>query len=390
MQLVVTSEARFQRTPDGAIWCTSHFPYPYEFWTRYLSVYTSVILLARVQDVASVEAKAERVDGANISVHALPYYVGPLAYLTHFFSLRRSIMAVIQAERRYILRLGSPIGDILYKFLKKQNLKYGVEVVGDPWDMFAPGGIKHPLRPFLRLWFVYVLKRECRDAFVASYVTERLLQQRYPPKKAALTIHASSIVLGDEAYAANPRVYEKKSSYSLVLVGSLEHAHKGVDLLIEALALLQKRNLQVTATVVGQGKMKDDFVKLAHSLGVSELIKFPGIVNAGEGVRNVLKAHDIFILPSRADGMPRAMIEAMALGMFCLGARVGGMQELIPSELLIHEHSGTALANLIEKAITHTELMNDEAAKNLAKAREFHKDVLAARRKSLYLKLKEG
>ena len=50
----------------------------------------------------------------------------------------------------------------------------------------------------------------------------------------------------------------------------------------------------------------------------------------GHGVTEQLDAADVFVLPSRQEGLPRAMIEAMARSLPCVGSDVGGISELIP------------------------------------------------------------
>lgn len=57
---------------------------------------------------------------------------------------------------------------------------YGVEIIADPCDVFAPGSIKHPLRPFFRWWFPRDLSRVCQEACAAAFVTKEALQRRYP------------------------------------------------------------------------------------------------------------------------------------------------------------------------------------------------------------------
>ncbi len=79
MKVVVALEARFERTPDGAVWTLVAFAYP--FWTRYLDVFDEVCAVARVRDVPSVPLDWQRVDGEGVSCFPIPYYIGPWQYL---------------------------------------------------------------------------------------------------------------------------------------------------------------------------------------------------------------------------------------------------------------------------------------------------------------------
>lgn len=65
-----------------------------------------------------------------------------------------------------IFRIPCPIGMIAASIVK-DGRPYAVEVVGDPWEVFSPRGVKHVLRPFLRFMFTYRLKKACENAIDA-------------------------------------------------------------------------------------------------------------------------------------------------------------------------------------------------------------------------------
>ena len=61
MNLAVTLEQRYDRTPDGRVWTPG--PFPYSFWTRYLEVFDTLRVVARVRDVITVASGWQRADG---------------------------------------------------------------------------------------------------------------------------------------------------------------------------------------------------------------------------------------------------------------------------------------------------------------------------------------
>ena len=65
MNLMVSLEHRYCRTPDGAVWTQTESPYT--FWQRYLTEFQHVCVLARVRDVASVTSDWTRADGQGVS-----------------------------------------------------------------------------------------------------------------------------------------------------------------------------------------------------------------------------------------------------------------------------------------------------------------------------------
>jgi glycosyltransferase involved in cell wall biosynthesis len=169
------------------------------------------------------------------------------------------------------------------------------------------------------------LRRECRDAYAACYVTREALQKRYPTRGEEFAV--SDVILGPGALAAEPRMYySPQVSFQLVTVGSLQQMYKGTDVLIGAVAACVQQGLDLTLHVVGDGKHRPELEALAEYLGISERVRFRGELPAPI-VRAELDAADMFVLPSRTEGLPRAMIEAMARGLPCIWTNLGGKPE---------------------------------------------------------------
>src|SRR3954453_16415766 len=95
MQVLVSSEHRFDRTPDGAVWTTT--VNGYSFWTRYLDVFDAVRVVARVKDVTEPQPKWIRADGPQVTFDAVPHFIGPLQYVRSYRSVR---WALIESARR--------------------------------------------------------------------------------------------------------------------------------------------------------------------------------------------------------------------------------------------------------------------------------------------------
>jgi len=96
----------------------------------------------------------------------------------------------------------------------------------------------------------------------------------------------------------------------------------------------------------------------------------------------------LFVLPSRTEGLPRAMIEAMARGLPCVGSAVNGIPELLPVEDMVPPNDVPALAEKIREVLTNPERMAQMSARNLDKAREYADNVLYERRTAFYQHLK--
>src|ERR1017187_11021215 len=150
MRVLVSVEHRFRRTPDGAVW--TQVAYRYDFWQRYLEVFDGVRVLARVLDVPGTGRDWRQADGAGVSFAAVPHYVGPLQYLLRYRRIHTAAANALSPEPAVIMRVPSFLSAHLTPRLCATGQPFGVEVVGDPWDTFAPGAVAHPLRPVLPWW----------------------------------------------------------------------------------------------------------------------------------------------------------------------------------------------------------------------------------------------
>jgi glycosyltransferase involved in cell wall biosynthesis len=250
--------------------------------------------------------------------------------------------------------------------------------------------VRHPLRPLLRWWFPRQLRRVCAEASAVTYVTERALQRRYPPTPSAFSIHCSDVELPPEALVASPRKpHPEQSAFALIMVGTLAQLYKAPDVLIKATAQCIRKGLDLRLSLVGDGKFRPALEQQAAEAGLGGRVRFLGQLPAGERVRAELDRADVFVLPSRHEGLPRAIVEAMARGLPCIASTVGGIPELLPESDMVPPGDTAALARKIREVIESPERMAAMSARNLQKAGEYMEAALAGRRTSFYQALKE-
>lgn len=388
MNLIVTLEHRFERTPDGKVWTQTQFLY--SFWVRYLEVFEQVRVVARVREVPTVPSDWQRADGEKVSFASVPYYIGPWQYLQRAQQVKRAATNAVGANDAVILRLGSTIAACIEPLLRRTKHPYAVEVVNDPYDLFAPGSIKNPLRPFFRWFFLYELRRQCAGAAVAAYVTKSALQRRYPPAKNAFSTYYSDVDLPDSAFVSASRFpKQEQKTFEIIMVGTLAQLYKAPDVLIKAVAACVREGLELKLILVGDGKHRSELETLAVELGLKEQVCFLGQLTVGDAVRAQLDRADIFVLPSYQEGLPRAMVEAMARALPCIGSTVGGIPELLPPEDMVSPGDVAALAAKIREVVTDPKRMAAMSARNLEKAKEYKEEVLRERRISFYRQVRE-
>lgn len=368
MRVLFTLEQHFIRTPDGAIWAQATGAYP--FWTRYLQVFESVQVLARVGESVDVPSSYVRADGAGVSFARLPNYIGPLRYLMNLPKIAAAMRAEFQYGDAVVLRVPSALATNLGARLYRKRYPYALKVVGDPRDAFASGAVRHPLRAVWRRWFSSELRRLCASATAAMYVTQTVLQQRYPCP--GYTIAGSDVELDDAAFVPEPRmISETPRPFRLVFIGSLEQMYKGPDVLIDSLAKCKRNGLDLSLEMIGEGRHRAELERLARRLGVSDCVTFSGQLPAGEAVRKRLDAAALFVLPSKAEGLPRAMVEAMARALPCIGSTIGGIPELLSPEDMVPPGDADALARKICEVAADAPRQARMSRRNLQKAKPF-------------------
>lgn len=336
---------------------------PPEFFLRYPDPH----VLARV--TRTPVAGMAPVQGPVV-FHDLPDYRGP-RQLAAVLPRARSVIRNAIVDQSVILRLPGSVASLVW--WEVRHRRYGVELCGDPFDAFSAGGVEHPLRAVFRQVLPLLLRYQVKRAAAVAYVTREALQRRYPA--AGYTTHYSSIELADDALVAVPRVYTKPGK-RLIFVGSLQQNYKGLDVLLRAIAW---PGSVLTLVVIGDGAYRSEYEIQARQLGIEGRVCFRGHVPAGAAIRDALDAADLFVLPSRTEGLPRAMIEAMARALPCVGTAVGGIPELLPASALVPPDDVPALVRAICEMNT-PEVLTRHSCQNLTTAQGYRAEVLQLRR----------
>lgn len=144
----------------------------------------------------------------------------------------------------------------------------------------------------------------------------------------------------------------------ILAVGRLDPI-KGFDTLVDALALLRERGMDARCRLVGSGPLDTALRERAARLGVADRIEFAG-AQPQDVVRRWMREAAVFALPScvaadgNRDGIPVALMEAMASGCATVSTRVSGIPELIEDGvggLLVEPGQSEALADAFERLL---------------------------------------
>jgi glycosyltransferase involved in cell wall biosynthesis len=401
VRVFVALDQRFFGLADGSVWTAT--VYDYEFWLRYLRVFDEVVVVARVRICDDVNPVWLRVDGPGVRVHPVVHYLGAVQFLGSLPRLNSGIASAVEPGSAYILRVSSVVASLLARRLRALGCPFALEVGGDPWEALAPGAVRSVVRPLARRLLTRDLKRLCREACAVSYVTKHLLQSRYPATylaaglsdvdlpsesiadNAPFQTYYSTVDLNAAALASNPNCDSPRACVSrIVFVGSLAQMYKGPDILLHALRLCHNRGADYSLVMIGEGRHRGELEALARKLGLQDMVQFLGELPRGAPIRAQLDQADLFVLPSRTEGLPRAMIEAMARGMPCIGSSAGGTPELLDQEDLVPPGDPRFLAAKIMEVASDPERLARMAMRNLARASEYSDASMRVRRDEYY------
>jgi glycosyltransferase involved in cell wall biosynthesis len=114
-----------------------------------------------------------------------------------------------------------------------------------------------------------------------------------------------------------------------VITTSRLSKEKGIDILLRAWARVMRKEKGLKLIILGDGFLERELKSLSESLGVMESVAFMGMI---QNVMEYVKNADLFVLPSRTEGLSNALLEAMSCGLPCIATNVGGNIELIAED----------------------------------------------------------
>lgn len=358
---------------------------------RYLMSFDSIRFAVRTKDVDNIEDLGKykyKVTDKRIEIFPLPFFQGPKQYAKVYFKTERMLKDVADGCDMAILRLPSTVAFAVWKKINAM-IPYAVELVADCFDFYKNS---HSLLQKM-IWYSLHKnqKKATANAIGVSCVTQDYLQTHYTSNLPnAIFSHYSSIeMLSNFRYKA--REYPQKEVLDVILVANQVYLNsgKGHKMIIDTFKILKDRGCQARLTLVGEDyfggiKQVQDY---AETLGVSGMIRFTGFVDTTR-LKKLLIESDILVLPTVAEGLPRVIIEGIALGLPCITTPVSGNPELIDKEFLIEYSNARGFADKIELLINNKSLYEYQSSVNYERSVKYSKEILDARRKDFFDALK--
>lgn len=188
----------------------------------------------------------------------------------------------------------------------------------------------------------------------------------FPSLKNKITVIYNGLDIPQFLNKKEARVKLSPEDVDTIWLGTIAelHKNKGLDILLLAFKQVLARVGGLSLIIMGEGEERENLAHLIAKLNLTNNVKLLGRV---EQAATYLSALDLFILPSRTEALPYAVLEAGAAGLPVIVSRVGGIPEIIDDEesgLLVTAGNYKDLALAIEKLLTHKDLAK-KYAKNL-------------------------
>jgi glycosyltransferase involved in cell wall biosynthesis len=325
--------------------------------------------------------------------HARALRRGPLAYLRVLASALRSSHGGARATLWQLFYFGEAV--LLWAWLEDRGLRHihvhhanvssdvallacrfaNVAGPGDAerwtWSVTVHGPAEFVDVPGYKLQ----LKAEAADAVicVSDFARSQLLS--IVGASAGERLH--TVHCGVDMERFSPRAPTHHEGPMSVLTVAQLAPRKGLDVLLDAVALLRARDVPVEAVIVGDGDQRRHLETRARDLGLEDVVTFAGAVGQ-DRIPDYYAGADVFCLPSFAEGIPIVLMEAMARQLPVVATAVMGVPELVVdrrSGLLVPPARADLLADALEE-LAHDPALRErlgvEARKHVAEGFELH------------------
>lgn len=392
MKVLVVADSHYYIDKQKNVYVESVFDY--SFYARYLSVFDEVYAIVRAETVEKQPKGTKLASGEHVHFLPIPPTRGAKQYALNYRKTQKIVKEYVKDFDLAIFRIPGAVANLVSSVYMKTGKPFAIEVIVDPWEYFAKGTVKGVTRPFVRMLWTRSLKSICQKAIGVSYVTQHYLQKKYPCKAhrgepGYFTAAYSSVELPDNQFGL-AREYSSKDKYIISHVANAFTGYgKGHVPLMNAAKIVIEQGYNIEIWFVGDGPLKQDFIDYAKKLGISENVYFLGRMPSGADVRKKIKESDIFVFPTRAEGLPRVVLEAMAEGLPAISSPVCGIPEILPKECLVSYDDYSGYANAIIRLINDPELLTKYSKRNIEVAKEYKSSILNGRRKEFYQQLRE-
>lgn len=347
---------------------------------RYKHIADDITFLMRTEPIT--ENTRNTIIPSEIHVIGVPNFKNPQIYFRLIKKVKKTIKEAVKNTDILVLRGGS-CSNIALTYAKLLNKPYIYECVGCTWDsLWNYSLLGKVMAPFSFL----AERKRIREAPYVCYVTDKFLQKRYPTK--GKSIGCSNVVIEEvkqdvlEQRIQRICTYNQKQKYKLGTAAAIDVRYKGQEYVIKAISDLVREGYDFEYYLAGGNRLNSTFLMdLADRLNIKDRVHFVGSLSSSQ-MPQFYDFIDIYVQPSKQEGLPRSVLEAMSRGVPTLGTNIAGIPELLQPENLFQKGSSKAI-NFALKRIIQADMVK-YAQENFNKAKKYQIEYLTQKRVEFY------
>lgn len=292
-------------------------------------------------------------------------------HLSNFAALKQ-LKKIIEEEKYDIIHCHTPMGGVVGRLAARKARKKGTKVIYTAHGFHFFKGA-----PLFNWIFYYPIERICArltDVLITINKEDYGLAQRFKVKSVKYIpgVGVDTQKLKNASVNINQKRKELEIPEDAVLILSVGELNKNKNHKVVIKALSKINNPNICYCICGHGNLKTELISLAEILGIKNTVKFLGYRN---DMDEIYKAADIFIIPSKREGLPRSLMEAMAAGLPVICSDIRGNTELIiggKGGYLCSPNDINGFSNAIEKLVNDKELRINMGNFNKAAVEKYH------------------
>jgi glycosyltransferase involved in cell wall biosynthesis len=293
----------------------------FDGWSRF---WDNIVILSQCQSNIKKESVHNKIYGVLLPLLSNKYL--NVVYFTFF-----GLFEIHRLFKKYNFEVfqASDAGGATLALLasKIHKRKFIFEIQGDIFDYPSSNGNKiHS--SLVKFFSRFIAKRADYIRIVSPFLFDPLDALGIDRKKIFLIPpRCNSKLFNKKNIDPQKPEHLAQNKYNILFVGNLIFA-KGVDILLEAFALIEKEYSDIGLVYVGDGEEEAHLISRSSELGVDKKVMFVGRLEY-KLIPSIMHYSDILVLPSREEGVGRVILEAMAMKLPVIASNIGGIPLVI-------------------------------------------------------------